>query len=62
MFTLILEANEYYAEFNYSADSQTHIEYLDFIQNIGCQKAALKYNLIQLNIWVGLTNNLDKSL
>lgn len=40
MFTLILEANEYYAEFNKSADRKTHIEYLAFILNIGCQKAA----------------------
>lgn len=40
MFNLILEANNYYAEFNYSTDRTTHIEYLDFIQNIGCQKAA----------------------
>lgn len=41
MFTLFLEANEYYAEFNaVPTGRQTHIECLDFILNIECQKAA----------------------
>lgn len=45
MFTLILEANEYYAEFNYNADRKTHIEI--FYKNRFTYKAWCSHNSLR---------------